>query len=132
MARYVSVSLVNKYVCFTKYFFCVCLFICIFYIVYFCVLCNCFALIFYYVHVLFQDCISLGSGEAYITEYRSFVLYHNNTPRWSEVLKLSIPVDHFRDSHLRFEFRHCSSKTNDAMPTCVSKSIRLFNHCNIS
>uniref|UniRef100_A0A8C9WB81 Dedicator of cytokinesis 3 n=1 Tax=Scleropages formosus TaxID=113540 RepID=A0A8C9WB81_SCLFO len=57
-----------------------------------------------------KDCISLGSGEACISEYRSFVLYHNNGPRWSEVVKLPIPIDRFRGSHLRFEFRHCSTK----------------------
>lgn len=57
-----------------------------------------------------QDCISLGSGEPNIPEHRSFVLYHNNSPRWSEVIKLPIPIDRFRGSHLRFEFRHCSSE----------------------
>lgn len=58
-----------------------------------------------------QDCISLGSGEPNTTEYRSFVLYHNNSPRWSEMVKLPIPIDRFRGSHLRFEFRHCSSES---------------------
>uniref|UniRef100_A0A671Y7F9 Dedicator of cytokinesis 3 n=1 Tax=Sparus aurata TaxID=8175 RepID=A0A671Y7F9_SPAAU len=57
-----------------------------------------------------KDCISLGSGEPNTTEYRSFVLYHNNGPRWSEMVKLPIPIDRFRGSHLRFEFRHCSTK----------------------
>lgn len=58
-----------------------------------------------------QDCISLGSGEPNTSEYRSFVLYHNNGPRWSEMVKLPIPIDRFRGSHLRFEFRHCSSES---------------------
>uniref|UniRef100_A0A3B4Z574 Dedicator of cytokinesis protein 3-like n=1 Tax=Stegastes partitus TaxID=144197 RepID=A0A3B4Z574_9TELE len=57
-----------------------------------------------------KDCISLGSGEPNTCEYRSFVLYHNNSPRWSEMVKLPIPIDRFRGSHLRFEFRHCSTK----------------------
>ena len=57
-----------------------------------------------------QDCISLGSGEPNTSEHRSFVLYHNNSPRWSEMVKLPIPIDRFRGSHLRFEFRHCSSE----------------------
>uniref|UniRef100_A0A3P8SNF6 Dedicator of cytokinesis 3 n=1 Tax=Amphiprion percula TaxID=161767 RepID=A0A3P8SNF6_AMPPE len=57
-----------------------------------------------------KDCISLGSGEPNNCEYRSFVLYHNNSPRWSEMVKLPIPIDRFRGSHLRFEFRHCSTK----------------------
>ncbi|XP_051550346.1 dedicator of cytokinesis protein 3-like isoform X6 [Myxocyprinus asiaticus] len=59
---------------------------------------------------ILKECISLGSGEYNISEYRSFVLYHNNSPRWSEVVKLPIPIDRFRGSHLRFEFRHCSTK----------------------
>lgn len=40
------------------------------------------------------------------------MLYHNNSPRWAEVLKLPIPIDRFRGSHLRFEFRHCSSEAS--------------------
>uniref|UniRef100_A0A3Q1GSH4 Dedicator of cytokinesis 3 n=1 Tax=Acanthochromis polyacanthus TaxID=80966 RepID=A0A3Q1GSH4_9TELE len=59
---------------------------------------------------ILKDCISLGSGEPNLPEHRSFVLYHNNSPRWSEVIKLPIPIDRFRGSHLRFEFRHCSTK----------------------
>uniref|UniRef100_A0A4W6G2J3 Dedicator of cytokinesis 3 n=1 Tax=Lates calcarifer TaxID=8187 RepID=A0A4W6G2J3_LATCA len=59
---------------------------------------------------ILKDCISLGSGELNVPEHRSFVLYHNNSPRWSEVIKLPIPIDRFRGSHLRFEFRHCSTK----------------------
>lgn len=61
--------------------------------------------------VVLQDCISLGSGEPNAPEHRSFVLYHTNSPRWSELIKLPIPVDRFRGSHLRFEFRHCSSES---------------------
>ncbi|XP_056655533.1 dedicator of cytokinesis protein 4 isoform X8 [Monodelphis domestica] len=57
-----------------------------------------------------KDFISFGSGEPPANEFHSFVLYHNNSPRWSELLKLPIPVDKFRGSHIRFEFRHCSTK----------------------
>uniref|UniRef100_A0A8C4PKK4 Dedicator of cytokinesis protein 4 n=1 Tax=Equus asinus asinus TaxID=83772 RepID=A0A8C4PKK4_EQUAS len=57
-----------------------------------------------------KDYISFGSGEPPASEYHSFVLYHNNSPRWSELLKLPIPVDKFRGAHIRFEFRHCSTK----------------------
>ncbi|KAJ8260316.1 hypothetical protein GJAV_G00179570 [Gymnothorax javanicus] len=59
---------------------------------------------------ILKDCISLGSGEPSSSEHRSSVLYHNNSPRWSELVKLPIPIDRFRGSHLRFEFRHCSTK----------------------
>uniref|UniRef100_A0AAY4BZW4 Dedicator of cytokinesis 3 n=1 Tax=Denticeps clupeoides TaxID=299321 RepID=A0AAY4BZW4_9TELE len=59
---------------------------------------------------ILKDCICLGTGEPNLSEHRSFVLYHNNSPRWSELIKLPIPIDRFRGSHLRFEFRHCSTK----------------------
>ncbi|XP_028602510.2 dedicator of cytokinesis protein 4 isoform X1 [Podarcis muralis] len=59
---------------------------------------------------ILKDFISFGSGEPPATEFHSFVLYHNNSPRWAELLKLPIPVDKFRGAHLRFEFRHCSTK----------------------
>lgn len=68
-----------------------------------------------------QDCISLGSGEPNASEYRSFVLYHNNSPRWNEMVKLPIPIDRFRGSHLRFEFRHCSSESaSQSAKNCVA------------
>lgn len=57
-----------------------------------------------------QSYVAAGSGEPGADEYLSFVLYHNNSPRWAEQIKLPIPVDMFRGSHVRFEFRHCSSK----------------------
>nr|XP_014346036.1 PREDICTED: dedicator of cytokinesis protein 4 [Latimeria chalumnae] len=59
---------------------------------------------------ILKDYISLGSGEPPVSEFHSFVLYHNNSPRWAELLKLPIPVDKFRGAHVRFEFRHCSTK----------------------
>ncbi|KAA0720700.1 Dedicator of cytokinesis protein 4 [Triplophysa tibetana] len=54
--------------------------------------------------------VATGSGEPGGDEYHTFVLYHNNSPRWAELIKLPIPVDVFRGSHVRFEFRHCSTK----------------------
>uniref|UniRef100_A0A674JTI8 Dedicator of cytokinesis protein 4 n=1 Tax=Terrapene triunguis TaxID=2587831 RepID=A0A674JTI8_9SAUR len=57
-----------------------------------------------------KDFISFGSGEPPASKFHSFVLYHNNSPRWAELLKLPIPVDKFRGAHIRFEFRHCSTK----------------------
>uniref|UniRef100_A0A803V260 Dedicator of cytokinesis protein 4 n=1 Tax=Ficedula albicollis TaxID=59894 RepID=A0A803V260_FICAL len=59
---------------------------------------------------ILKDFISFGSGEPPASEYHSFVLYHNNGPRWAELLKLPIPVDKFRGAHIRCEFRHCSTK----------------------
>uniref|UniRef100_A0AAR2KLZ4 Dedicator of cytokinesis 4b n=1 Tax=Pygocentrus nattereri TaxID=42514 RepID=A0AAR2KLZ4_PYGNA len=51
-----------------------------------------------------------GSGELGADEFHSFVLYHSNSPRWSEQIKLTVPPELFRVTHLRFEFRHCSTK----------------------
>ncbi|KAL4646337.1 dedicator of cytokinesis protein 3-like isoform X1 [Arapaima gigas] len=59
---------------------------------------------------ILKDCISLGTGEPNTSDHHSLVFYHNNAPRWSEMVKLSIPLDRFRGSHLRFELRHCSTK----------------------
>lgn len=57
--------------------------------------------------------MAAGSGEPGSDQYHSLVLYHNNSPRWAEQMKLPLPVDMFRGSHVRFEFRHCSSKYLD-------------------
>uniref|UniRef100_A0A8C1NT93 Dedicator of cytokinesis 4 n=1 Tax=Cyprinus carpio TaxID=7962 RepID=A0A8C1NT93_CYPCA len=55
--------------------------------------------------------VCCGSGEPGVDEHRSFVLYHSNSPRWAEQIKLPIPLEMFHGTHLRFELRHCSSKT---------------------
>ncbi|XP_041458048.1 dedicator of cytokinesis protein 3-like isoform X4 [Lytechinus variegatus] len=54
------------------------------------------------------SCICLVDDEAAETEYRSVVYVHNQTPRWNELLRLNVPMDSFKDTHIRFEFRHCS------------------------
>ncbi|XP_035257255.1 dedicator of cytokinesis protein 4-like isoform X1 [Anguilla anguilla] len=59
---------------------------------------------------ILKNYVSAGSGEPGGDQFHSFVLYHNNSPRWAEQIKLPIPVDTFRGSHVRFEFRHCSTK----------------------
>uniref|UniRef100_A0A8C1NUB5 Dedicator of cytokinesis 4 n=1 Tax=Cyprinus carpio TaxID=7962 RepID=A0A8C1NUB5_CYPCA len=58
-----------------------------------------------------QGLVCCGSGEPGVDEHRSFVLYHSNSPRWAEQIKLPIPLEMFHGTHLRFELRHCSSKT---------------------
>ncbi|XP_061418833.1 LOW QUALITY PROTEIN: dedicator of cytokinesis protein 4 [Lethenteron reissneri] len=56
------------------------------------------------------DCVSPGCGDGHVPEFRSLVLYHNNVPRWGETLRLPLAVNRFRGAHIRFEFRHCSTK----------------------
>jgi len=44
------------------------------------------------------------------SEFHSVILYHNNSPRWNETIRLSLPLEAFPDAHVRLEYRHCSSK----------------------
>ncbi|KAK2187560.1 hypothetical protein NP493_162g07017 [Ridgeia piscesae] len=57
-----------------------------------------------------QNCISPGAGVANVTEYNGVIFYHNNSPRWNDTVKLTIPIEKYYRSHLRLEFRHCSTR----------------------
>lgn len=46
-----------------------------------------------------------------MSEYRSIVLYHNNSPKFNETIRLNIDPENFRVCHLYFEIRHCSPKS---------------------
>uniref|UniRef100_A0A672P551 Dedicator of cytokinesis 4 n=1 Tax=Sinocyclocheilus grahami TaxID=75366 RepID=A0A672P551_SINGR len=59
---------------------------------------------------LLKGLVCCGSGEPGVDEHRSYVLYHSNSPRWAEQIKLPIPLEMFHGTHLRFELRHCSTK----------------------
>ncbi|XP_030621101.1 dedicator of cytokinesis protein 4 [Chanos chanos] len=59
---------------------------------------------------ILKGLVCAGSGEPGVDQYHSLVLYHSNSPRWAELIKLPIPLDMFHGTHLRFEFRHCSTK----------------------
>lgn len=56
-----------------------------------------------------SDCLWSSSG---ICEkmYKSIIIYHHNSPCWNETIRISAPIDKFQNSHIRFEFRHCSTK----------------------
>lgn len=79
-----------------------------------------------------QGFVAVGSGEPGEDEYHTFVLYHNNSPRWAELIKLPIPVDMFRGSHVRFEFRHCSSKSETAENRHCSFCSLVYDAFNIT
>ncbi|KAK4293650.1 hypothetical protein Pmani_033668 [Petrolisthes manimaculis] len=56
------------------------------------------------------ECIFGGMGHDGVTEYASMIMYHNNSPRWNERLKVAIPIDQFAGAHFRLEYRHCSTR----------------------
>jgi hypothetical protein len=54
------------------------------------------------------DAISVGTGEKPRSEYKSYALYHYNSPHWNETFRVTIPPD-YENCHLVFSSRHCSS-----------------------
>ncbi|KAG8186361.1 hypothetical protein JTE90_026781 [Oedothorax gibbosus] len=63
--------------------------------------------------LILDKCINPGSGHENISNYNSIVLYHNNTPRWVEMIKLAVPIERFDGAHVRIEYRHCSTRDKD-------------------
>ncbi|XP_031827165.1 dedicator of cytokinesis spg isoform X2 [Nomia melanderi] len=57
-----------------------------------------------------EDCLFGAAGMEGSSEYQSLVIYHHNSPAWAETVRLAIPIDKFYGSHVRFEFRHCSTR----------------------
>ncbi|KAH8236462.1 hypothetical protein KR026_002721 [Drosophila bipectinata] len=57
-----------------------------------------------------SDCLWGASGMDSQPQYRSMILYHQNAPSWNEMLRLSVPIEKFATAHVRFEFRHCSTR----------------------
>ncbi|XP_026674071.1 dedicator of cytokinesis protein 1 isoform X3 [Ceratina calcarata] len=53
--------------------------------------------------------IKLGGGASMIDEYRSVIYYHEDKPRWCETFKIAVPIQEFKQAHLKFTFRHRSS-----------------------
>lgn len=51
----------------------------------------------------------LGGDSEPLSEFNSVVYYHEDKPRWYEIVKLAIPIEDFKGSHLKFMFRHRSS-----------------------
>lgn len=57
------------------------------------------------------DCFWSASGfEVATNQFRSVILYHNNSPAWNETIRLNLPIEKFSSAHVRFEFRHCSTR----------------------
>lgn len=62
-----------------------------------------------------KNSVTAGAGVEPVTAYSSVVLYHNNNPRWSETIKVLIPLEVFDvGAHIRIEYRHCSAKESNS------------------
>ncbi|XP_024936302.1 dedicator of cytokinesis protein 1 isoform X7 [Cephus cinctus] len=53
--------------------------------------------------------MKLGGGAQPIDEYRSVIYYHEDKPRWCETFKIAVPIEEFKQAHLKFTFKHRSS-----------------------
>ncbi|KDR16623.1 Dedicator of cytokinesis protein 3, partial [Zootermopsis nevadensis] len=57
-----------------------------------------------------ENCLWGASGMDGTNEYQSMIVYHHNSPWWSETIRLAVPIDKFYGSHIRLEYRHCSTR----------------------
>ncbi|KRG01267.1 dedicator of cytokinesis protein 1 isoform X1 [Drosophila mojavensis] len=53
--------------------------------------------------------MSIGAGHPPIDEYKSVVYYHDDKPKWQETFKIHVPIEEFKQCHLRFTLKHRSS-----------------------
>ncbi|KAK7079345.1 Dedicator of cytokinesis protein 2 [Halocaridina rubra] len=60
---------------------------------------------------LIPGVIHQGCGKEPLNEYRSVTYYHENKPKWMETIKIALPIEEFKKSHVKFTFKHRS--TND-------------------
>jgi hypothetical protein len=58
-----------------------------------------------------ENCFFLAAGLEGSSRAVFPVLYHANNPVWMETVRLQIPIEQFAGSHIRFEYRHCSSES---------------------
>ncbi|XP_050533759.1 dedicator of cytokinesis protein 3 isoform X2 [Daktulosphaira vitifoliae] len=56
------------------------------------------------------NCLWGASGTDSSTEYRSMIIYHHNAPCWGETVRLAVPIEKYNIAHIRFEYRHCSTR----------------------
>ncbi|XP_026677811.1 dedicator of cytokinesis protein 3 [Diaphorina citri] len=57
-----------------------------------------------------QNCLWGASGSDTSSEYHSMIIYHHNSPCWSEIIRLAVPIERYQSSHIRLEYRHCSTR----------------------
>nr|CAD7403082.1 unnamed protein product [Timema cristinae] len=59
---------------------------------------------------ILENCLWGASGCDGTNEYQSMIIYHHNSPWWAETIRLAVPIDKFYGSHIRLEYRHCSTR----------------------
>ncbi|XP_011698260.1 PREDICTED: dedicator of cytokinesis protein 3 [Wasmannia auropunctata] len=73
-----------------------------------------------------EECLFGAAGTDGSSEYQSLVIYHHNSPSWAETVRLAIPIDKFYGSHVRFEFRHCSTREKNDKKLFAFAFVRLM------
>ncbi|XP_023246842.1 dedicator of cytokinesis protein 3 [Copidosoma floridanum] len=73
-----------------------------------------------------EDCLFGAAGADGTSEYQSLIIYHHNSPSWAENLRLAVPIDKFYGSHVRFEFRHCSTREKNDKKLLAFAFVRLM------
>ncbi|XP_012533282.2 dedicator of cytokinesis protein 3 isoform X1 [Monomorium pharaonis] len=73
-----------------------------------------------------EECLFGAAGADGSSEYQSLVIYHHNSPSWAETVRLAIPIDKFYGSHVRFEFRHCSTREKNDKKLFAFAFVRLM------
>lgn len=56
--------------------------------------------------------ITQGGGATMTNDYRSVIYYHDDKPKWNETFRINVPIEEFKQCHLRFTFKHRSSNDN--------------------
>ncbi|XP_065074251.1 dedicator of cytokinesis protein 1 isoform X2 [Ochlerotatus camptorhynchus] len=73
--------------------------------------------------------ICYGGGGYALNEYKSVIYYHEDKPKWNETFKIDVPIEEFKQCHLRFTFKHRSSneaKDRSEKPFALSY-VKLMN-----
>ncbi|XP_066601007.1 dedicator of cytokinesis protein 3 isoform X2 [Prorops nasuta] len=73
-----------------------------------------------------EGCLFGAAGMDGSSEYQSLVIYHHNSPSWAETVRLAVPIDKFYGSHVRFEFRHCSTREKNDKKLFAFAFVRLM------
>ncbi|XP_077992462.1 dedicator of cytokinesis protein 1-like isoform X2 [Glandiceps talaboti] len=82
--------------------------------------------------------VTMGEGQPLTNEFKSSVYYQVKSPKWCETFKVSLPIDvpieQLHGTHLKFTFRHRSTKDNkdkDQHPFAMS-FLKLLNESGTS